>query len=172
MATGTEVERAIESERDYQESLRGSLITNPEPTIGVAVTCLRHYLRLLDEAWAVNAGNEAALHVVRKVAGICFRASEQLLVKYDDSYREVPVTRAELFEATRKACESNDQNFLDLIEHGCVADFATEMNKLLDLAQAASSPKHFEATLNYVRWIGAIAFACMVKFGAPVREGF
>lgn len=61
---------AIDSERDYQDAL-GSDRTDGFPrSVGDYVTMLQYYQNQLVEEWTMNPGNEQALHVMRKIAGI------------------------------------------------------------------------------------------------------
>lgn len=70
------VYQAIDTERDYQDSLDLSRTDGRRHTVGEYITMLHHYMRELDEAWTLNPGDEAALNTMRKIAGISVRCME------------------------------------------------------------------------------------------------
>lgn len=68
----------IDGERDYQDSLGPSrhVITGRPHDVGAYLTMLRVYAAKADAAWTDNAGDRAALDVVRKIAGIAVHCME------------------------------------------------------------------------------------------------
>ena len=75
-ASREEIYVAIDSERDYQDSL-GPLRTNePVHSVGDELTMLATYLRKAQDAYTSQPGVEAALHEIRKVAAIAVRCME------------------------------------------------------------------------------------------------
>lgn len=76
MATRQEVYAAIDSERDYQDSLPPTRTEGHNHSVGAYITMLRHYVTKMDEAWTMNPGDDQALDVMRKVAGIAVHCME------------------------------------------------------------------------------------------------
>lgn len=76
MPTRQEVYEAINTERDYQDALPPTRTNGQPHTVGDYCTMLRHYVELLDTAWTLNAGDKAALDVMRKIAGIAVHCME------------------------------------------------------------------------------------------------
>lgn len=67
------VYRAIDSERKYQnEKWAGH-----SHEVGAYLTLLRSYINKAEEAWTSNKGDEEALDVVRKIAGISVHCMEE-----------------------------------------------------------------------------------------------
>lgn len=78
-ASRADVYAAIDSERAYQNSLGGD---RREPreinhSVGDYLTMLRFYVTKADQAWTDNPGTDAAMNVIRKIAGIAVRAMEE-----------------------------------------------------------------------------------------------
>ena len=71
-ATRHEVFDIVSDERDYQDELWPC----GAASVGDFATLLRRYSNLLDSAVVDNRGNDAALHVVRKIAAIAVRCME------------------------------------------------------------------------------------------------
>jgi hypothetical protein len=71
-----EVYNSIDTERDYQQSLPATRTDGRNHTVGDYVTMLQHYQSELVKAWTLNPGDQAALNVVRKIAGIAVRCME------------------------------------------------------------------------------------------------
>jgi GTP cyclohydrolase III len=74
-----EVYRVIDAERDYQNSL-GPDRTDTEDgshEVGEYITMLHHYLNEATSSWTKNAGSQAALHNMRKIAAIAVRCMEE-----------------------------------------------------------------------------------------------
>jgi hypothetical protein len=67
----------IDGERDYQDSLLSNRTDGSEKSVGDYITMLQHYQQRLVEAWTINAGNTAALDIMRKIAGISVRCMEE-----------------------------------------------------------------------------------------------
>jgi len=75
---------AIDSERSYQDKLKEDRTSNPtdgtrsiDHTVGDFVTMMQYYQNELVGAWTENPGDENALHVMRKIAGIAVNCMEQ-----------------------------------------------------------------------------------------------
>ena len=75
---------AIDSERSYQDNLKKDRAENPTDgtrsinhSVGDFVTMMQHYQNELTAAWTKNPGDTAALHVMRKMAGIAVNCMEQ-----------------------------------------------------------------------------------------------
>lgn len=78
-ATRPEVYAAIDTEREYQNRL-GPDRREPreEPhSVGDYLTMLRVYVDRAFVAWTDNPGTDAAMNVIRKIAGIAVRAMEE-----------------------------------------------------------------------------------------------
>ncbi len=76
--TRKEVYKLIDGERDYQDAL---LPDRREPkgtphSVGDYLTMLRSYMHKADEAWTYNAGDTAALDVIRKIGAIAIHCME------------------------------------------------------------------------------------------------
>ncbi len=74
--TRTQVYELIDGERDYQDNLPSSRTDGVDRTVGDYITMLQYYNQKLIEAWTMNPGNEQALDVMRKVAGIAVHCME------------------------------------------------------------------------------------------------
>ncbi len=72
-----EVYQVIDGERDYQDSLGSDRTEGFTHSVGDSLVLLDTYLRKAKDAWSLNAGNTAALHEIRKIAGIAVRCMEQ-----------------------------------------------------------------------------------------------
>ena len=68
---------AINSERDYQDSLSADRTVGLDHTVGDYVTMMQHYQNQLVKEWTLNAGDEEALVVMRKIAGIAVHCMER-----------------------------------------------------------------------------------------------
>lgn len=75
-ATREQVYAAINTERDYQESLPATRTDGQPRSVGDYVTMMQHYQTKLIAAWTENPGDEQALHVMRKIAGIAVHCME------------------------------------------------------------------------------------------------
>jgi hypothetical protein len=79
-ATREEVYRAVDSERDYQDSLgpdRTELTSaDRHRTVGEYLTMLATYLREAQDNWTRYAGDAKALASIRKIAGISVHCME------------------------------------------------------------------------------------------------
>lgn len=69
------VYKLIDGERAYQVEQWGSPEHKHE--VGAWLTLLRAYLYKADIAWTENRGDEAALDIIRKIAGIAVACMEQ-----------------------------------------------------------------------------------------------
>ena len=67
---------AIDSERDYQDALPPNRTDGRSHSVGDYVTMMQHYQTELVRAWTLNAGDEASLEVMRKIAGIAVHCME------------------------------------------------------------------------------------------------
>ncbi len=75
MGLRVDVLAAIEGEILYAKNLGPDRVESherPHPT-GDYLTMLTTYLRKAQDAWTLNAGDEKALHEVRKIAAIAIR---------------------------------------------------------------------------------------------------
>ncbi len=70
----SEVYKAIDSERDYQDQLWRRTEAKP---VGEYLVLLHTYTLKAMTAWSDSVGDEAALEMVRKVAGIATRCMEE-----------------------------------------------------------------------------------------------
>ena len=78
----TEVYRLIDGERDYQNNLadhKGWIEGDRTPATKVAdfITLLDVYVQRAQAAYADNSGDEPALDVIRKIAGIAVHCMEK-----------------------------------------------------------------------------------------------
>jgi hypothetical protein len=177
MSAREEVYASIDTERDYQESLRGSLITLEFNTIGDHTTVLRTYLRRADDAWTDNAGVDAALEVVRKVAGIGVRALELMGVvpRYpiptsrEDTTVGTVTSRAKVYEILDQERAYQDNKWKDIDDRNSVGDFLSYMSVLGREATKQSDVDNPERALNVIRKLTATAIACMERHGAIPR---
>lgn len=71
-----QVFEAISDERYYQDNLPETRTDYSDHTVGDYITMLHYYMGQLDEAWTMNAGDTAALDVMRKIAGIAVHCME------------------------------------------------------------------------------------------------
>jgi hypothetical protein len=169
MPTRQEVYNVIDSERDYQEALpRRTLSHN---TIGDYNTLLRSYLRRTDDAWTDNAGVEASLHVVRKIAAIGVRAMEELgFVRRGYQYvLETPVNREAVYNILDEERLYQDRKLGTLGERNSVGDFITYMKNLSRESDQLSKVDEPNFSIDSIRQLTAVAITCMEKFGAPKR---
>jgi hypothetical protein len=72
---------AIDSERNYQDQFVGKDPTrvgqiDPDHSVGEYLVMLSTYLRKAQDAWTENPGDSAALHQIRKIAGIAVHCME------------------------------------------------------------------------------------------------
>jgi len=63
---------AIDTERDYQDTVWAG----HKHEVAGYITMMTHYHQKLVEAWTVNAGDSAAMEVMRKIAGIAVHCME------------------------------------------------------------------------------------------------
>ena len=81
--TRKDVYALIDGERDYQDNLLAQRIfdggfggPSDAHSVGAYITMLSHYVNKLQEAWTTNKGDQAALEVMRKCAGIAVHCME------------------------------------------------------------------------------------------------
>lgn len=74
--TRQNVYKAIDSEREYQNNLGPERTNCHDHEVGEYITMLQFYQNELISAWTKNPGDEAALHSIRKIAGIAVRCME------------------------------------------------------------------------------------------------
>lgn len=67
---------ALDSERDYQDSLDDTRTDHKDRSVGDYITMLGFYYQELLAAWTKNAGDNEALHVMRKIGGIAMHCME------------------------------------------------------------------------------------------------
>ncbi len=70
------IDQAIDSEREYQNRLSANRTDGRKHTPGEFLTMLRVYVNKADVAWTENAGDEATLEIMRKIAGIAVNCME------------------------------------------------------------------------------------------------
>jgi len=75
-STRNEVYLVIDGERDYQDKLPPTRTDGQPHTVGNYITMLGYYHSKLQEAWALNSGDQQALDVMRKIAGIAVHCME------------------------------------------------------------------------------------------------
>lgn len=73
------VYKAIDGERDYQDSLGPDRREDSESqhSVGDYLTMLSTYLRKAQDEWTNKPGVTPSLHQVRKLAAICVKCMEQ-----------------------------------------------------------------------------------------------
>lgn len=80
MTTRVDVYSAINSERNYQDSFvetdPSRCRPNPDHSVGEYLIMLTTYVREAQESWTRVAGDKAALHSIRKIAGIAVHCME------------------------------------------------------------------------------------------------
>ncbi len=72
-----EVYAAIDGERDYQNFLSELRTDGRDKSVGEYITMMQYYQAQLVAAWTENPGDETALKVMRKMAGIAVRCMEE-----------------------------------------------------------------------------------------------
>ncbi len=84
VAERRDVYDCIDGERDYQDNLGYDRTGCPTGggrsiphTVGEFATMMQHYQNELVKAWTATAGDDAALHVMRKIAAIAVNCMEQ-----------------------------------------------------------------------------------------------
>jgi hypothetical protein len=77
MSSRDEVYQAINSERSYQEALKG--VRNPKyrRTMGDYLTLLNHYIVEANQSYVKNRGPAMPLHEFRKIAAIAVKCMEE-----------------------------------------------------------------------------------------------
>ena len=73
----SQVYKLIDSERDYQDNKWPDIINLPVKGVSEFVVMLNHYITVLNAEWTTNAGDTAALEVIRKIAGITVNCMEK-----------------------------------------------------------------------------------------------
>lgn len=68
---------AINTERDYQDSLPGNLTDRYLHSVGESILLLEEYVQRAKQEWVNNAGDWDALDEIRKIAAIAVRCMEQ-----------------------------------------------------------------------------------------------
>jgi hypothetical protein len=172
MAIREEVYKAIDSERDYQDSLWSSG-TMANKTIGDWVSVIRVYLRRAEDAWTYDS-EENVMDYVRKIAGIGAHAMEKLgIVRRSiaglNSFTQV-TSRQDVYEALDAERSYQDQKWGTLDSRNSVGDFLTYMVELSRKADELSNPDYPERSLDIIRKITGVAVACMEQHGAPHRR--
>jgi len=177
--TRDEVFGLIDGERAFQDTtvaawLGGVGAKPPVFSLGEHATMLRHYIRLADEAYVTKVGDQHALGVLRKIAGISVRAMEQVGVVYRDGKyfagRNHGISREHVYQAISGEREYQDQRWEDLDDRNTVGDFLTYLNRYATLLTDSLNPDEPQAALDNFRKIAGIAVACMERHGAPARS--
>jgi hypothetical protein len=75
--TRQQVYAAIDTERDYQDSLPPNRTDGRQHTVGDYILMMEEYVALARVSWVNQSGDYAALDVIRKVAGIAVRCMEE-----------------------------------------------------------------------------------------------
>lgn len=71
-----EVYNLIDGERDYQDSVIGNKYAHVAHPVAAEILMIEEYAARARVEWTDNKGDEAALAMVRKVAGLCVRCME------------------------------------------------------------------------------------------------
>jgi hypothetical protein len=172
VTTRQEVYEAIDSERDYQDSLWDSGIM-ANKTIGDWNRVIAVYLRRAEDSWMYD-GNDDPLNVVRKIAAVGVHAMEQLGA-YGRAIGSVvpqvpaPVERFKVYKFIDVERDYQNQKWGTLDDRNSIGDFITYMLVLSRKSDEQSNPDFPERSLDVIRKITAVAVACMEKFGAPLR---
>jgi hypothetical protein len=66
----------INGERDYQDAQAKQWDHKGVPSVEAEILLIEEYASKLRTAWATGSGNEEALHVIRKIAGVSTRCLE------------------------------------------------------------------------------------------------
>ena len=74
MATRAEAYAAIDSEREYQQTLERNAVKEQRPMEQVAL--IRHMLRQLDSEWYSQPG-QPSMGIIRKIGATCVRMMEE-----------------------------------------------------------------------------------------------
>ena len=77
MPDRAEVYKAIDGERDYQDSLKGIRSDGTKRSVGDYLIMMDHYLNHGKEFFAVNPGFKMVLPDIRKIAAIAVRCMEE-----------------------------------------------------------------------------------------------
>jgi hypothetical protein len=72
----TDVYKLIDGERAYQEDLSSDRSDGVDRTVGDYITMMGYYYNEMVKQWTMNPGNEEALNVMRKIAGIAVHCME------------------------------------------------------------------------------------------------
>lgn len=68
---------AIDTERAYQEIMEAKFGWQPKKKVGEWIVLINHYTTKLNEAWSTATGDDEALKVMRKIAGIAVHCMEE-----------------------------------------------------------------------------------------------
>jgi hypothetical protein len=181
LVTRCEVYAVIEEERRYQDGLRtaGKFETKVH-SIGEELVMMDEYLARAKTAYADNAGDEAALHVVRKIAALGARCMEHhgaFPRPCDESHCEddlEPADWAKVLKALDSEREYQDAKWgpVGRPEHDeqhKLGEWLLYIEKHLEAAK--DHIYYFRAvnTMAEVRKVVALCVACMEFRGAPAR---
>ena len=72
-----DVYKLIDSERDYQDMIEDTLHFTKTKTTGEWIVLINHYTTEMNKEWSKNKGDDEALEVMRKIAGIAVHCMEQ-----------------------------------------------------------------------------------------------
>ncbi len=106
----TDVYNLIDGERYYQDHLPSTRTNGFNKTVGEYLTMLRHYMNKADAAWTDYAGDEAALDVVRKIAGICVHCMEDHGAPHRKQLFKTPKPKRKVgfSKHSNKTCQKSD----------------------------------------------------------------
>jgi hypothetical protein len=174
-ATRESVYRAVDTERAYQDRLppdRTELDPNDRKrTVGESLTMLRHYMRMAEHDWTVTAGDEKALHQVRKIVAICVRCMEEqgYVARHFSGIHFGD--RAEVYSLI-----SSERDYQDQIYSGVdndsrqVGDFLSLMSAYVQDA-TTEFVRRTATALDRLRKVAALGVRCMEIHGAIPRVG-
>ena len=77
MPKRAEVYEAIDSEREYQDAMKGIRASTANRTLGDYLTLLNHYIVEANQSYVKSRGACMAMHEVRKIAAIAVRVMEE-----------------------------------------------------------------------------------------------
>jgi hypothetical protein len=75
MPTRAEVYEAVDSEREYQDALKGIRSTR-DRTLGDFLVLLNHYIVEANQSYVRNRSATQSMHEIRKIAAIAIKAME------------------------------------------------------------------------------------------------
>lgn len=79
--TREQIYNLIDGERDYQDKLGPDRTDGGTRTVGDYITMMTYYVTTMHAEWTKNPGDEQALNVMRKCAGIAVHCMEDYIGK-------------------------------------------------------------------------------------------